>query len=117
MPGYLEQSQLAALQAADGRDFDATFVKLMSIHHAGAVAMADEELRRGSDFRLRLMAHAIRHEQQGEIALMQGVKGIDAVAWLPAHVFRSGKCSDRGQLAPVFAARPDHRVLNERPRR
>jgi uncharacterized protein (DUF305 family) len=80
MPGYLEQSQIATLQAADGREFDATFVKLMSIHHAGAVAMADKELRQGSDFRLRLMAHAIRHEQQGEIALMQGVKGLDAVA-------------------------------------
>jgi uncharacterized protein (DUF305 family) len=80
MPGFLEQSQIATLQAADGREFDATFVKLMSIHHAGAVAMADKELRQGSDFRLRLMAHAIRHEQQGEIALMQGVKGLDAVA-------------------------------------
>jgi hypothetical protein len=41
--------------------------------------MADSELRNGSDPRLRLMAHAIRHEQQGEIALMQGVNGGAAV--------------------------------------
>ena len=44
----------------------------MTKHHKGAVAMADLELRRGSDPRLRIMAHAIRHEQQGEIALMRG---------------------------------------------
>ena len=41
--------------------------------------MADSELRGRSDPRLRLMAHAIRHEQQGEIALMHGVNGAAAV--------------------------------------
>jgi Domain of unknown function (DUF305) len=41
--------------------------------------MADSELRHGSDPRLRIMAHAIRHEQQGEIALMRGVDGPSAV--------------------------------------
>jgi hypothetical protein len=39
-------------------------------HLKAAVAMADSQLRHGSDPRLRIMAHAIRHEQQGEIALM-----------------------------------------------
>ena len=29
--------------------------------------------------RLRIMAHAIRHEQQGEIALMDGTHGFAAV--------------------------------------
>jgi hypothetical protein len=51
----------------------------MTKHHKGAVAMANSELRDGSDLRLRLMAHAIRHEQQGEIALMKGVNSGPAV--------------------------------------
>jgi hypothetical protein len=41
--------------------------------------MADSELRQGSDPRLRIVAHAIRHEQQGEITLMRGVDGRLAV--------------------------------------
>jgi len=41
--------------------------------------MADAELRSSGDPRLRLMAHAIRHEQQGEIALVQGIAGLAAV--------------------------------------
>jgi uncharacterized protein (DUF305 family) len=56
------------------------FVETMSKHHAGAVRMADQMWHSGGDLRLRVMAHAIRHEQQGEIALMHGASGIDAVA-------------------------------------
>jgi hypothetical protein len=48
--------------------FDRHFIDLMTRHHMGAVAMADLQLRQGSDLRLRMMAHAIRHGQQGEIA-------------------------------------------------
>ena len=51
----------------------------MTIHHAGAVKMADQEWRSRGDPRLRIMAHAIRHEQQGEIALMNRTKGAAAV--------------------------------------
>jgi uncharacterized protein (DUF305 family) len=50
-----------------------------SLHHAGAVQMADDEWRSSGDLRLRLMAQAIRHERQGEIALMNNVNGIEAV--------------------------------------
>ena len=60
--------------------FDRLFVELMTRHHKGAVAMADLQLRDGSDPRLRIMAHAIRHEQQGEIALMHGLDGAPAVS-------------------------------------
>jgi uncharacterized protein (DUF305 family) len=52
----------------------------MSKHHAGAVRMADQMWHSRGDLRLRVMAHAIRHEQQGEIALMHGTSGIAAVA-------------------------------------
>jgi DUF305 family protein family protein len=59
----------------------------MTIHHAGAVKMADDELRDGSDPRLRVMAHAIRHEQQGEIALMDCVDGENAVVLAVSNMF------------------------------
>ncbi len=79
MPGYLTPSQMAEATKATDSEFDAVFVRLMSLHHAGAVEMADAEWHSAGDPRLRLMAHAIRHEQQGEIALMNNVEGIDAV--------------------------------------
>ena len=79
MPGLLRPDQLQQLQSAAPPQFDALFVNLMTEHHKGAVKMADAEWRSRGDVRLRIMAHAIRHEQQGEIALMQGVSGTDAV--------------------------------------
>jgi uncharacterized protein (DUF305 family) len=79
MPGLLTTEQIGRLKAAPRTSFDGLFVQLMTIHHAGAVAMADIELRGNGDLRLRIMAHAIRHEQQGEVALMRGVSGLEAV--------------------------------------
>jgi len=79
MPGYLTAAQMEQLHEATDAEFDAMFVRLMSLHHAGAVRMADAELHSSGDPQLRLIAHAIRHEQQGEIALMHGVGGIEAV--------------------------------------
>ena len=87
MPGLLDFAQIEQLRAAGPPDFDALFVKLMTIHHAGAVKMAEDELRGGNDPRLRVMAHAIRHEQQGEIALMNCVKGENAVRIAVSNMF------------------------------
>jgi uncharacterized protein (DUF305 family) len=71
----LYPADIERVQSIHAPFFDQLFVELMIKHHKGAVAMANSELHHGSDLRLRLMAHAIRHEQQGEIALMQGVNG------------------------------------------
>jgi uncharacterized protein (DUF305 family) len=79
MPGLLDAADIAKLRSMDISSFDQIFVDLMTEHHSGAVAMADSQLRHGSDPRLRIMAHAIRHEQQGEIALMHGADGKFAV--------------------------------------
>jgi uncharacterized protein (DUF305 family) len=73
MPGMLSAAQLAQLEQRHDTAFDALFVALMSHHHSGAIAMADEAMRRAGDPRLRVMAHAIRHSQRGEIMLMHGV--------------------------------------------
>jgi uncharacterized protein (DUF305 family) len=80
MPGLLDAVEVARLGSTEASSFDVLFLELMTRHHKGAVAMADAQLRGGSDPRLRIMAHAIRHEQQGEIALMHGVSGGGAVS-------------------------------------
>lgn len=80
MPGFLTQAEMRQVKAAPADQFDTLFVETMSKHHAGAVRMADQMWHSAGDLRLRVMAHAIRHEQQGEIALMHGASGIAAVA-------------------------------------
>lgn len=87
MPGLLDDPQIAQLRTETSPGFDALFVKLMTIHHAGAIQMADDELANGSDLRLRVMAQAIRHEQQGEIALMNCAAGVHAVRLALANMF------------------------------
>jgi uncharacterized protein (DUF305 family) len=87
MPGLLDAPQIEQLRTVPSNGFDALFVKLMTIHHMGAVRMADEEFRNGIDPRLRVMAHAIRHEQQGEIALMNCADGGHAVLLAVRNMF------------------------------
>jgi uncharacterized protein (DUF305 family) len=79
MPGMLRPDQIAQLRQVPDPDFDPLFVRLMSFHHAGAVEMADEEIHSRGDIRLRIMAQAIRHAQQGEIEMMRGASGLPAV--------------------------------------
>jgi uncharacterized protein (DUF305 family) len=87
MPGLLTAEQIDRLKTAETHSFDTLFVQLMTVHHAGAVTMADKQLRGSGDLRLRLMAHSIRHEQQGEIALMNGASGFAAVAQAVQNMF------------------------------
>src|SRR4051812_16925395 len=86
MPGLLTAEQVGRLKDAQIASFDALFVRLITIHHAGAVAMADAETKGRGDLRLRIMAHAIRHEQQGEIALMERLSGFKAVKHAVANM-------------------------------
>ena len=79
MQGMLTPAQVQSLRDAARADFDALFVSLMTKHHQGAIAMADEAMRRAADPRLKIMAHAIRHEQSGEIEMMRGTEGAEAV--------------------------------------
>ena len=79
MPGMLTDAQMDLLRSTTGAAFDALFVILMSFHHAGAAEMANDELNSDGDLRLRIMAQAIRHGQQGEIAMMRGAQDFIAV--------------------------------------
>jgi uncharacterized protein (DUF305 family) len=87
MPGYLTSDQMQQARSASSDQFDEVFVRMMTIHHKGAVRMADQERKGTGDPRLRIMAHAIRHEQQGEIALMEGVEGIQALVEATRNMF------------------------------
>lgn len=87
MPGYLTPAQMQEARSAGQDQFDAVFVRMMTVHHKGAVRMADQEWRGRGDIRLRIMAHAIRHEQQGEIAMMESVRGIQAVVEATSNMF------------------------------
>jgi hypothetical protein len=78
MPGMLMPDEIAALEPMNGAEFDRRFVALMTFHHKGAIAMADEAINQAGDPRLKLMSLAIRHEQRGEIELMHGTKGFAA---------------------------------------
>ncbi|MCK1741289.1 DUF305 domain-containing protein [Bradyrhizobium sp. 139] len=101
MPGYLTPAQMAEVRKAAGAEFDAVFIRMMSLHHAGAVQMACDEWHSSGDLRLRLMAQAIRREQKGEIALMKNVSGIEAVRQATRNMsaftllFRSPEASTR----------------------
>ncbi|MCK1392506.1 DUF305 domain-containing protein [Bradyrhizobium sp. 1] len=79
MPGFLTPAEMRLVNLAPPDQFDAVFVEMMTRHHKGAVKMADQMWHSRGDPRLRVMAHAIRHEQQGEIALMHGESGLAAV--------------------------------------
>ena len=87
MPGLLDAADIVKLGSTETSSFDRLFIDLMTEHHKGAVAMADSQLRHGSDPRLRIVAHAIRHEQQGEIALMHGADGKFAVSLASRNMF------------------------------
>ena len=46
MPGLLTSEQVGTLRDAPPQSFDRLFVELMTVHHAGAVAMAERGRRR-----------------------------------------------------------------------
>ena len=103
MPGMLTDGEIERLKHESGGEFDRMFVELMTFHHRGAAVMADGMLHAaGADPRLRIMAQATRHGQQGEIEMMRGTHGPSAVqaAVLDSLTLR---------VAPP-PARPDSRV-------
>jgi uncharacterized protein (DUF305 family) len=79
MPGMLSPDEMDSAREASGASFDARFVELMSEHHRGAIAMAQDAAERAGDIRLRIMSHGIAFSQHGEIELMHGVEGVPAV--------------------------------------
>jgi uncharacterized protein (DUF305 family) len=105
MRGMLTEDQFDALRAAPPEAFDGHFIALMRHHHRGAIAMADEAIRGAGDIRLRLMAHATRHAQRGEIELMEGRAGFAAAGSAIVNMIRpAGQAPPDGDLGRRQAA-------------
>ena len=75
MPGMPTPTGLLELADASGPTFDASFVQLMSRHHAGAIFMAETAIEAAVVPRVRLMAQGIRHAQHNQIAMMDRLLG------------------------------------------
>ncbi|GIG11085.1 DUF305 domain-containing protein [Catellatospora coxensis] len=73
MPGMMSDAQLAALEAASGREFDRMFSELMIAHHEGAITMAQQELAGGANPAAKELAQQIIAAQQAEIATMKAL--------------------------------------------
>lgn len=107
MPGMLMPDEIAALEPMNGAEFDRRFIALMTFHHKGAIAMAEEAINQAGDPRLKLMSLAIRHEQRGEIELMHGTEGFAAtMAALSALIEPAGEGS--GEQHSVRSHQPSH---------
>ena len=107
MPGMLMPDEIAALEPMNGAEFDRRFIALMTFHHRGAIAMAEEAISRAGDPRLKLMSLAIRHEQRGEIELMHGTEGFAAtMAALSSLIEPAGEGS--GEQHSVRSHQPSH---------
>ncbi len=67
MPGMQTETDLTALAAARGAGFDARFATMMTAHHRGALRMAGDVIKGGSDEKLREVANEMAVEQGSEI--------------------------------------------------
>ena len=67
MPGMQDATAMTALRAAQGADFDRRFVAMMTSHHRGALQMAADVLRGGSDQSVSEFANELAVEQGSEI--------------------------------------------------
>ncbi|MEZ2224329.1 DUF305 domain-containing protein [Rhizobium sp. RCC_161_2] len=88
MPGMLTQNEINMLTSVPSPEFDALFVRLMTRHHRGAMVMANQATENAEDPRVLVMARAILHSQSGEIDLMNGSYGWQAVRNAVLSLFR-----------------------------
>jgi uncharacterized protein (DUF305 family) len=77
MQGMLSKAQMAALAAAQGKDFERLWLKGMIYHHGGAMTMGIEQQKRQFDsgrqpYGIDMMVDDILTVQRGEITKMKG---------------------------------------------
>ncbi len=71
MPGMASMDDMAALENADGPEFEQMFLSMMTEHHQGAIEMAQTELDEGANPAAKKLAQEIISAQEQEIAQMQ----------------------------------------------
>ncbi|MCD0449794.1 DUF305 domain-containing protein [Actinocorallia sp. API 0066] len=73
MPGMLSDADMSSLEAASGPEFDTLFLRLMIVHHEGAVEMARSERAGGAYGPAKDLAGQIITAQQAEIKEMKAL--------------------------------------------
>ena len=71
--GMMSAQQMTDLGTAKGSAFDRMWLRMMVIHHQGAVAMAKVELTQGANPEAKQLAQAIIDSQSAEIAEMSSI--------------------------------------------
>ncbi|MEU3503041.1 DUF305 domain-containing protein [Streptomyces hundungensis] len=70
MAGMMSDQDMSALKSAKGKDFDKKFAQLMIGHHQGAVTMAKDEQKNGSNAEAKKLAGNVIAAQNAEIEQM-----------------------------------------------
>jgi uncharacterized protein (DUF305 family) len=70
MAGMMSESDMKELETTRQSKVDALFLTQMTEHHQGAIAMAEDELARGSNPQAKELAQSIRKTQTAEVAKM-----------------------------------------------
>uniref|UniRef100_A0AAU3GPF6 DUF305 domain-containing protein n=1 Tax=Streptomyces sp. NBC_01401 TaxID=2903854 RepID=A0AAU3GPF6_9ACTN len=70
MPGMATDTQLDRLRAADGRDADVLFLRLMTVHHRAGAEMAQAAAGSAGTDEIRGLAAGMARAQESEISLM-----------------------------------------------
>ncbi|WP_117212321.1 DUF305 domain-containing protein [Allorhizocola rhizosphaerae] len=73
MPGMMSEEDMNKLKAASGVDFDRQFARMMIAHHNGAIQMARDEIKNGSNPDAKRLAAAIEQSQAAEVAQLQKI--------------------------------------------
>jgi len=73
MEGMLTRREMATLAGARGPDFDRLYLVGMIGHHQGAIDMAGDVMRAGSDARVLELAEDVASGQAAEIARMEAM--------------------------------------------
>jgi uncharacterized protein (DUF305 family) len=75
MPGMMSTQDMDKLKAASGAAFDKQFAQMMIDHHTGAIQMAQEVQKNGSNPEVKKLAADIEKAQQAEITSLKKVLG------------------------------------------
>ena len=73
--GMMSDSDMMALDQAQGTDFDTMWLTMMIQHHEGAITMAQQVLATTSNAEVRQLADAVVSGQTAEIDTMKGLLG------------------------------------------
>ncbi len=75
MPGMATEDEMAALEAAEGEEFDRLFIDLMTRHHQGAITMVQELFAEGGGEEMTVfqLAGHIESDQNIEIDRMRSM--------------------------------------------